>query len=54
MLAVDLGPVPAARIGSATYVNGPAVQLVVGSSGGTYATNQLSDRTFRYGGAGAC
>jgi hypothetical protein len=44
----------AARIGSVTYVNGPAVQLRVGASSYTYPTTQLSDRTFRYGGPGNC
>jgi hypothetical protein len=44
----------AARIGSITYLNGPAVQLRVSSTTDVYSANQLSDRTFRYGGPGAC
>jgi hypothetical protein len=44
----------AARIGSVTYVNGPTVALKVTATTDVYATSQLSDRTFRYGGPGAC
>jgi len=44
----------AARIGSVTYVNGPTVQLTVAPTTNVYTTNQLTDRTFRYGGPGAC
>ena len=43
----------AARIGSVTYVNGPTVALRVNATTDVYATAQLSDRTFRYGGPGA-
>jgi hypothetical protein len=43
-----------ARIGSVTYVNGPTVALKVNATTDVYATSQLSDRTFRYGGPGAC
>jgi hypothetical protein len=44
----------AARIGSVAYVNGPTVALKVTATTDVYATSKLSDRTFRYGGPGAC
>jgi hypothetical protein len=44
----------AARIGSVTYVNGPTVALSVAPTTSMYSTTQLTDRTFRYGGPGAC
>jgi len=37
-----------------TYVNGPTVQLAVSATSDVYATSQLTDRTFRYGGPGSC
>jgi hypothetical protein len=44
----------AAKIGSVTYVNGPTVALKVSATTAVYASTALSDRTFRYGGPGAC
>ncbi|GAB1640523.1 neprosin family prolyl endopeptidase [Krasilnikovia sp. MM14-A1259] len=45
----------AARIGSAAYPDSTEpVKLVVEESGGVYSAVALSDRTFRYGGPGAC
>jgi hypothetical protein len=44
----------AAAMGSATYVNGPSVALNVSTTADFYAVNRLSDRTFQYGGPGAC
>ncbi|WP_231956843.1 MULTISPECIES: neprosin family prolyl endopeptidase [unclassified Actinoplanes] len=43
-----------ARIGSIAYVNGPTADLVVRSTSDFYTVNQLSNRTFRYGGPGSC
>lgn len=42
-----------ARIGNTAFVNGPTVQLRVSASS-RYSAVQSSDRTFRYGGPGAC
>ncbi|SFF30388.1 protein of unknown function [Actinoplanes philippinensis] len=44
----------AARIGSVSYINGPAVDLYVRSTSPHYDVAKLSGRTFRYGGDGAC
>ena len=44
----------AARFGSITQINGPAAQVTTRQIGGYYEVNQLSDRTFRYGGPGGC
>ena len=44
----------AARIGSVVYVNGPPVSLSVKPIGDVYGALKLSERTFRYGGPGAC
>jgi hypothetical protein len=44
----------AARIGNVMFVEGPVVQLSVKSTSDLYQTNRLTDRTFRYGGSGAC
>ncbi|GAB1691874.1 neprosin family prolyl endopeptidase [Krasilnikovia sp. M28-CT-15] len=45
----------AARIGSASYPDSTEpVRLVVRATGGVYSALALSDRTFRYGGPGAC
>ncbi|WP_242625179.1 neprosin family prolyl endopeptidase [Krasilnikovia cinnamomea] len=45
----------AARIGSASYPDSTEpVKLVVSATGGVYSAVALSDRTFRYGGPGAC
>ncbi|WP_412747174.1 neprosin family prolyl endopeptidase [Krasilnikovia sp. MM14-A1004] len=45
----------AARIGSASYPDSTEpVKLVVRTQGGVYSAVALSDRTFRYGGPGAC
>lgn len=44
----------AARIGSVSYINGPAVDLYVRSTSPYYDVAKLSNRTFRYGGPGAC
>jgi hypothetical protein len=43
-----------ARIGSVAYLNGPAPDVVVRSTSDYYTVDQLSARTFRYGGPGAC
>ena len=44
----------AAKISSVTFVNGPTVALTVSQTSTLYATTQTTDRTFRYGGPGAC
>ncbi|BCJ44003.1 hypothetical protein GCM10010168_68060 [Actinoplanes ianthinogenes] len=44
----------AARIGSLAYLNGPAVEMFVRSTSEYYNVTALSNRTFRYGGPGAC
>jgi neprosin-like protein len=46
--------ISAARFGSVMYVNGPPVALDVKSTSDVFSSNKLSDRTFRYGGPGAC
>jgi hypothetical protein len=51
-LAVD--DANGARIGSITYLNGPAVAMNMRSTTDVYGLNALSTRTFRYGGPGAC
>ncbi|GIF15221.1 neprosin family prolyl endopeptidase [Actinoplanes teichomyceticus] len=43
-----------ARIGSVSYLNGPAPDLVVRSTSDYYRVSRLTARTFRYGGPGAC
>ncbi|MFC4065137.1 neprosin family prolyl endopeptidase [Actinoplanes subglobosus] len=43
-----------ARIGSVSFINGPAVDLYVRSLSNHYDVAKLSGRTFRYGGPGAC
>ncbi|MEV4276909.1 neprosin family prolyl endopeptidase [Actinoplanes xinjiangensis] len=43
-----------ARIGSVSYINGPAVDMYVRSTSNHYDVTKLSGRTFRYGGPGAC
>lgn len=43
-----------ARIGSVAYLNGPDPNIVVRSTSDYYTVAQLSLRTFRYGGPGAC
>ncbi|BCY05282.1 hypothetical protein L3i22_003700 [Actinoplanes sp. L3-i22] len=43
-----------ARIGSVAYLNGPDPSVTVRSTSDYYSVNQLSARTFRYGGPGAC
>ena len=43
-----------ARFGSIGLINGPAAQVITREIGGVYNVNQLSDRTFRYGGPGGC
>jgi hypothetical protein len=46
----------AARVGSISQLNGPDPKVAVRAIGGDYVypVLQLSDRTFRYGGPGAC
>lgn len=44
----------AARFGSITQLNGPVAKVTTRQLGGYYDINQLSDRTFRYGGPGGC
>ena len=44
----------AARIGSITQLNGPEPKVVAREIGDAYPVQQLSDRTFRYGGPGVC
>ncbi|WIM96888.1 neprosin family prolyl endopeptidase [Actinoplanes oblitus] len=44
----------AARIGSLAYLNGPPVDMFVRSTSDYYNVTALSNRTFRYGGPGAC
>jgi hypothetical protein len=44
----------AARIGSLAYLNGPTVDMFVRSTSDYYNVTALSNRTFRYGGPGAC
>lgn len=46
--------VNSARIGSVAYLNGPDPSVAVRSTSDLYTVNQLSLRTFRYGGPGAC
>lgn len=43
-----------ARFGSITQLNGPAAKVTTRQIGDYYNVNQLSDRTFRFGGPGAC
>ena len=43
-----------ARIGSLAFVNGPPADMFVRSTSDVYSAVQLSARTFRYGGPGAC
>jgi hypothetical protein len=43
-----------AKVGSVTYLNGPAVDMYVRSTSDHYGVAKLSGRTFRYGGAGSC
>ncbi|MFC3993442.1 neprosin family prolyl endopeptidase [Actinoplanes siamensis] len=43
-----------ARIGSVAYLNGPTPDIVVRTTSDYYTVAQLSTRTFRYGGRGAC
>ncbi|MFI1995809.1 neprosin family prolyl endopeptidase [Actinoplanes sp. NPDC020271] len=43
-----------ARIGSVAYLNGPDPSVIVRSTSKYYLVAQLSPRTFRYGGPGAC
>ncbi|BBH65803.1 hypothetical protein ACTI_24880 [Actinoplanes sp. OR16] len=51
---VGAGDTAAARVGSVSYLNGPAVDMSVRATSEVYAVNRLSARTFRYGGPGAC
>ncbi|WP_229076219.1 neprosin family prolyl endopeptidase [Actinoplanes sp. DH11] len=44
----------AARIGSVSYLNGPAIEMNVRATSDVYAVSKMSTRTFRYGGPGAC
>jgi hypothetical protein len=44
----------ATRIGSISFTNGPAVNFTPRSTSSYYSVQALSDRTFRYGGPGAC
>lgn len=48
------GNAAAARIGSVSYLNGPAVAMNVRATSDVYAVSKLTARTFRYGGPGAC
>ncbi|WP_239175387.1 neprosin family prolyl endopeptidase [Actinoplanes cyaneus] len=43
-----------ARIGSVAYLNGPDPSVTVRSTSDYYTVEQLSPRTFRYGGPGDC
>ncbi|MEU4559325.1 neprosin family prolyl endopeptidase [Actinoplanes sp. NPDC023936] len=44
----------AARVGSVSYLNGPAVAMNIRATSEVYAVSKLTSRTFRYGGPGAC
>jgi Neprosin len=44
----------AARFSSVVYVDGPAISLTVRATNDLYPVKVLTDRTFRYGGPGAC
>jgi hypothetical protein len=44
----------AARFGSIGQLNGPDPQVTTRAIGGIYPVQQLSNRTFRYGGPGVC
>ncbi|MEU4694445.1 neprosin family prolyl endopeptidase [Actinoplanes sp. NPDC023714] len=44
----------AARVGSVSYLNGPAVDMNPRATSEVYAVSRMSARTFRYGGPGAC
>jgi hypothetical protein len=44
----------AARVGSISYLNGPAVEMNIRATSDVYAVSKLSARTFRYGGPGVC
>ncbi|GAA0438327.1 hypothetical protein Aca07nite_47250 [Actinoplanes capillaceus] len=44
----------AARVGSLTYLNGPAAEMHIRSTSDLYTVTKLSARTFRYGGPGSC
>jgi hypothetical protein len=44
----------AARIGTISFTNGPDVKISTRATSDLYSVVALSDRTFRYGGAGAC
>nr|WP_296073469.1 neprosin family prolyl endopeptidase [uncultured Actinoplanes sp.] len=44
----------AARMGSIAYLNGPPEGMNVRSTTDVYSVNVLSNRTFRFGGPGAC
>lgn len=44
----------AARIGTISFTNGPEVKFSTRATSDLYSIVTLSDRTFRYGGAGAC
>jgi hypothetical protein len=44
----------AAKMGSLAYLNGPTEGMNVRSTNDVYSVNVLSNRTFRFGGPGAC
>ena len=44
----------AARVGSISMTNGPAPAAATRVTSGHYSVQSLSDRTFRFGGSGAC
>jgi len=46
--------VTAAKMGSIAYLNGPPEGMNVRSTNDVYSVNVLSNRTFRFGGPGAC
>ncbi|BAL85630.1 hypothetical protein AMIS_4100 [Actinoplanes missouriensis 431] len=43
-----------ARVGSVSYLNGPAVAMNIRATSEVYAVSKLTSRTFRYGGPGVC